>query len=195
MSIDYYEQNADKFCDDTFDIDMTSIYEPFLSRLVPSAHILDAGCGSGRDSKFFAGLGYKVTAFDASEQIVNRARQLTGCDIQCRRFDQVNEINVYDGIWSCASLLHIPLSNLPKIMQCLASSLKNKGVWYLSFKYGHDEREKDGRHFTDLDEKRLRLILKQLVDISIDSIWTTKDKRIERDDIWLNAILLKREAI
>jgi SAM-dependent methyltransferase len=191
MSIDFYERNADKFCDDTFDVDMTSIYEPFLSRLALGASILDAGCGSGRDSKFFAGLGYKVTAFDASEQIVYRARQLTGLDIQLKKFDQLDEVCVYDGIWSCASLLHIPLTELPKAMQQLACSLKKSGVWYLSFKYGHGERKKDGRHFTDLDEEGLRLTVNQLEGISIEKLWTTKDKRAERHDVWLNAILLK----
>lgn len=192
MTSDYYEHNTEKFCEETFNIDMTSIYKPFLSRLKQGASILDAGCGSGRDSRYFTKQGYKVTAFDASPKIVERARELTGLNIQIKEFKQVDEVNVYDGIWTCASLLHIPLVDLPNIMNKLAHSLKKNGVWYLSFKYGYGEREKDGRHFTDLNEDSLKMIVDNLGDISIATLWTTKDKRPQRDDLWLNTILIKQ---
>ncbi len=191
-TINYYDRNAEGFCRDTFELDMTDIYQRFLSRLHPGAFILDAGCGSGRDSKVFTDLGYRVDAFDASEQIVRRARLLTGLKIQCRKFEEVDQAHVYDGIWSCASLLHVAMIDLLKIMNQLTRSLRYGGAWYLSFKYGYAQREKDGRHFTDIDEKGLALLVSELEDISIAEIWVTKDRRPNRTDQWLNAILKKK---
>ena len=191
MTLDYYEQNANTFHNSTVGIDMSDMYECFLSRIPEGSSILDAGCGSGRDSKAFTDLGYNVSAFDASEQMVLRARRLTGLDIQVRQFEQMDENGVYDGVWCCASLLHVPLVEMLPVMRRVARSLKKNGAWFLSFKYGQGEREKDGRHFTDMNKERLTTLASKLEYISIVNIWLTQDKRPEREDLWLNAILLR----
>ena len=191
MSIDYYEKNADSFYEDTYKVDMSNMYKRFFSHLASGAYILDAGCGSGRDTKEFLSLGYKVSAFDASIQMVIRARKLTGVNINLKEFNQINEKSVYDGIWACASLLHVPIAELISVMQRLAGALKAGGVWYVSFKYGCGEREKDGRHFTDLDEEGLNRIVKQIESVSILEKWVSEDKRPGHNELWLNAILLK----
>jgi len=115
MSTNYYNENAKCFYNCTIDVDMAELYAPFLELMPPGALILDAGCGSGRDSKAFAEIRdpgsearkYTVTAFDASEELVKMAREHSGVDVQCRGFEDLDEVEVYDGIWACASLLHL----------------------------------------------------------------------------------------
>ena len=191
MTITYYQRNAQTFFDATVGVDMSSLYAPFLSQVVPGGRVLDAGCGSGRDTKAFNALGYQVEAFDASAEMVELAAAYTGLPVRQMTFNMLEAEERYDGIWCCASLLHLPQAELPEAMRRLAHSLKPGGVWYLSFKYGVGEREKEGRHFTDLNEARLEALVAALPQVSIIEQWTTQDKRPERDEVWLNALLRK----
>ncbi|MEX0501072.1 Tellurite resistance protein TehB [Raoultella terrigena] len=191
MTINYYQHNADSFFTATVAVDMSSLYAPFVEALTPPKLILDAGCGSGRDAKAFAEMGYRVEAFDASSEMVARAARYSGLPVRQRSFADISETARYDGIWCCASLLHVPGDELPGVMQRLATALKPGGVWYVSFKYGTGEREKEGRRFTDLDEAGLTALVAALADIDITRMWQTLDKRPDRSETWLNALLLK----
>ncbi|WP_435955447.1 class I SAM-dependent methyltransferase [Dryocola sp. BD626] len=191
MSINYYQTYARTFFDGTVNVDMTTLYESFTRHLAPGARVLDVGCGSGRDAKAFSEMGYRVEAFDASSEMVALARQHTGLPVQQMTFADVNVEQHYDGIWCCASLLHVSASELPKVMQKLARALKSGGIWYVSFKYGEGEREKDGRRFTDMNEAGLQALLEATPGIASVSLWTTQDKRPGRDEVWLNAVLRK----
>lgn len=191
MTIDYYQNNADEFFNGTINVDMSNIYQHFTRDLPTGALILDAGCGSGRDSKAFLVMGYKVDAFDASSEMVKRASEYTGLDVKHAVFDDVTAVDKYDGIWCCASLLHVPESDLPTTLTKLAVALKPNGIWYLSFKYGDTQREKDGRSFTDINEHRLTELVSSLSNIDISSTWITEDNRPDRNEKWLNAILVK----
>ncbi len=191
MTMTYYQRNAQTFFDATVGVDMSSLYAPFLSQVVPGGRVLDAGCGSGRDTKAFNALGYQVQAFDASAEMVRLAAAYTGLPVRQMTFNMLEAEERYDGIWCCASLLHLPQAELPEAMRRLARALKPGGVWYLSFKYGVGEREKEGRHFTDLNEAGLEALVAALPQVSIIEQWTTQDKRPERDEVWLNALLRK----
>lgn len=191
MNDDYYQQNAQRFFDETVDVDMSAVYQPFLALLKPGARILDAGCGSGRDTKAFSELGYAVDAFDASAELAERAERLIGRPVEVMRFQELTAVEHYDGIWCCASLLHVPEKELPEVMALLANALKPGGVWYVSFKYGTGERVKDGRRFTDMNEDRLRGIVSTLQGIRVKDIWTTGDRRPDRDDVWVNGLVVK----
>ncbi|ROP60011.1 methyltransferase family protein [Enterobacter sp. BIGb0383] len=190
MTMDYYRQHADAFFSGTVDVDMASLYRPFIAALPAQGRVLDAGCGSGRDSRAFAGLGYAVDAFDASPEMVAMAREHSGLAVRQMRFDEVEAVSRYDGIWCCASLLHVSSAELPDAMQRLARALKPGGIWYVSFKYGEGERAKEGRRFTDLNETGLAALVQPLEGIAIRKIWTTADKRPERTETWLNALLV-----
>lgn len=218
---DYYRQNAQRFFTDTASVDMSALYPPFIDCLPPGARILDAGCGSGRDVKAFSEMGFIVEAFDASAELVALARQLSGKAVMQMRFQDVDAVEKYDGIWCCASLLHVSEAELPGVMTKLAIALKPGGVGYLSFKHGRGEREKDGRRFTDMDVAGLQ----KLVDgvntlggdilatnkigikreagtkntavnrfaLKAETIWQTGDVRAGRgDEVWLNAIIRKK---
>ena len=191
MTIQYYQDNADAFFNGTVDVDMENIYQQFTKYLSPNAQILDAGCGSGRDSMAFVNMGYTVDAFDASSKLTERARQYTRLDVKHMVFNDVNAIDKYDGIWCCASLLHVKSKELPNTMQILSRALKLNGVWYVSFKYGVTDRHKDRRNFTDMDEAKLEKLIRHIEGVVIKKMWITSDNRPEREEMWLNAILLK----
>jgi SAM-dependent methyltransferase len=191
MSIEFYQQNADEFFIGTVNVDMSNIYQHFTKSLPANALILDAGCGSGRDTKAFLSMGYKVEAFDASSEMVTRACMHTGIDVKLGCFANVTDVNKYDAIWCCASLLHMPENELPEVLNKLATALKPVGIWYTSFKYGDSQREKDGRLFTDVNEDRLAALVHLLPDITVRLTWITVDNRPDRNEQWLNAILVK----
>lgn len=153
---DFYNRNASAFIDRTKNLDMEQLYRPFLSCLEPGARVLDAGCGSGRDIQAFTERGYRVIGVDLSKALVQFAREHTRQEVHHLALQEVTREEEFDGVWACASLLHIPELELPGVLQRLQRSLRSGGVMYMSFKYGQGERELDGRLFTDLDEKGLR---------------------------------------
>ena len=197
-TLDYYQRNAKDFFSQTINVDMQNVYQPFLEYL-PKPHlsnqqkILDVGCGSGRDSVFFANQGFEVVAIDGSKSLIELAQQTdTRIDWQCLRFDEIAKQswqNQFTGIWACASLLHMPFDDLPKILNDLLSCLKPNGVLYASFKYGDSEREKEGRFFCDMNEQRWQLIEEQLDSAKPVMIWQTFDNRVDKRDIWWNVLL------
>lgn len=193
-SSDYYTRNAPQYFMDTAHVDMTAFYEEFLSTIPRGGLLLDAGCGSGRDTKEFLSRGYRVIAFDASPEIANLATQHTNHPVGVRTILEVTEEASYDGIWACASLLHVPEADLSDAFFRLWRSLKPDGVMYVSFKLGNGERDDGNRHFTDANEPRLRSWLHGLGDVESIHCWTTDDQRPGRSEQWLNALVRREPA-
>ena len=190
-TIDYYNKHAEEFTASTFEVDMESLYQPFLAELLESTRILDVGCGSGRDTLAFKNKGYQVDAIDYSEELVKKASRLTGIPIKLKSFYEIDDYEAYDGIWACASLLHCERNHLKEAIGKLVSALKPNGVLYMSFKYGNGDREKDGRQFTDLDEVQAKALIEQFDNVQQIQQWITVDKRPDRQEKWLNLLLRK----
>lgn len=188
---DYYIQHAERYLTDTVSLDLCSVRHRFLSAVPAGGHILDAGCGSGRDALAFKRAGYPVSAFDACEPFSAYAARLLGQPVSVKTFAAVDEYHCYDGVWACASLLHIPEAELPDAFDRLWRALRPNGVLYCSFKQGEGEREQDGRHFTDATEERLAKWTGQLGGLVSRSCWITEDLRPSRNERWLNALLFK----
>lgn len=193
-TITYYNQKAAQFFSNTVHVDMSPLYERFLEVIPVGGTILDAGCGSGRDTKAFLDKGYRVSAFDASPEMAKLATDYTRLPVKVRTFAEVNEESCYDGIWACASLLHLREKDIPDALHRLWFALKPGGAFYFSFKIGVGEREVDGRHFTDVDEGRVRNWLRLLDDVDSTRMWMTNDQRPDRLDQWLNVIVRRRTA-
>ncbi len=186
----YYERNARSFCAATVALDLSPLYARFLPLLPAGGHILDVGCGSGRDARAFLAQGYTVTAFDASPALAQQATAYCGIPVQVLRVQEVPWVACFDGIWACASLLHVPMRELPEVLGRLTVALKPGGVLYLSFKYGHGERHREGRHFTNLDEAGLLTLLDAVPGLLLRELWITADQRPDRHgEQWLNAVV------
>ena len=190
-TIDFYNKHAEEFTTSTFEVDMKSLYQPFLTELPEGARILDVGCGSGRDTLAFKNKGYQVDAIDYPEELVKKATQLTGIPVRLQSFYEIDADQAYDGIWACASLLHCERTRLKEVIGKLLSALKPNGMLYMSFKYGNGDRQKDGRQFTDLGEVQAKALLGQFDRVQQIQQWITIDQRPERQEKWLNLIWKK----
>lgn len=81
-TLQYYNANAKSFTANTFFVDFSQIQQEFLITLPPGAYILDFGCGSGRDTKYFLEHGYKVDAIDGSLELCKLASAHTGIKVR-----------------------------------------------------------------------------------------------------------------
>ncbi|MGO2291717.1 MAG: class I SAM-dependent methyltransferase [Pseudoalteromonas sp.] len=195
-TLSYYNQNAQSFSDSTLNVDMSALYAEFLPHVAQHGRILDAGCGSARDAAYFKQQGFTVSAFDASAELAKLASNYLQQPVQVNTFQQLDCSNHYDGIWCCASLLHVPKAELPQVFLNLQHALKPNGVLYVSFKYGTQERVHNGREFTDLNEAGLTALITQHTEFKIIKQWQSVDQRPGREsEVWLNALLTRSEAI
>ena len=193
-TLSYYNQNADSFIKGTRDADMSEQYHRFLKHLSPGDHILDLGCGSGRDSAYFSSLGFAVTAADGSEELCKRVKENYGMDALCIKFEELSFVAAFDGIWACASLLHVKKADMPGVLTSVSNGLKPGGVLYASFKYGSEERICNGRFFNDYTQKDLDTLLTAENQLSLLEYWITEDVRPERSgERWLNFVAKKDE--
>ena len=201
-TIKYYEKEYETFISETIDADTEVLRRRFL-RLIPgNGDILDLGCGSGRDTKAFIDAGYRVSAIDGSEEICHAASEYTGIYVKCMDFFDIKAVEAYDGIWACASVLHVEKSRIPKLLEVLYRALKKGGILYLSFKYGDHDGFRDGRHFTDLNENGFSELLDSLYcesvtrdEFELVDEWKSEDVRRGKNVEWLNVILRKSNTV
>jgi len=191
MSNDYYDDNSTAFFAGSVGADMSADRARFLAHVPRGGAVLDAGCGSGRDALAFKAGGYAVTAFDGSAQMARLASEYTGLAVQHLAFADVAWREAFDGIWACASLLHVPHADLPGALTRLARALRPGGIFYMSFKYGASERFVHGRYFNDMTEERLTTALAPS-DLRIAQMWTSLDVRPERaGERWLSVLAIR----
>lgn len=189
-TIEYYNKNAEKFIQDTVSANMSSIQEDFLSHIPEQGFILDLGCGSGRDTKLFSDKGYKVLAVDGSEKMCQAAQRLSGQRVICSTFQDFETDLLFDGIWACASLLHLNKHEIKSVIKKMVDYLKEGGIFYMSFKYGDYQGIRNGRYFTYLNEESLQPLVCD--ELSLVSYTITGDVRPNRaDEKWLNALYIR----
>ncbi len=195
VTIEYYNQNAARFLEDTAGVEFAEIQNAFLNLLPEGARILDFGCGSGRDALEFLKRGYQVEATDGSEEMCRAAAELTGLAVRQMLFQELDEKEKYDGIWACSSILHLSKPELGDVLERMTAALKRNGVIYASFKYGAFEGERNERYFTDFTEAAFAEFIKDMTELTIEKMWITDDVRPGRgEEKWLNMILRKRAA-
>lgn len=185
--MDYYKKHVNEFIEDTFNVDMSEHYRFFERHLIDKGVLLDIGFGSGRDSLYFKSKGYEVYSIDPEEEFIKHAKEIGLDHVYKMKAEDIDFIDKFDGIWACASLLHVSSKNLKETFRRCADALKDDGVMYASFKYGVFEGERNGRYYLDLNEESI----KQFTDLSVVDVKITEDVRPNRVEKWLNVILRK----
>lgn len=194
QTIQYYNENATAFVESTRNVDFHSIQDEFLEKLPTGAKILDLGCGSGRDTKYFLERGYEVDAIDGSAKLCALASEYTGISVKCQLFQELAEAEKYDGIWACSSLLHLSLGKLDEVLYRIEKALKPQGILYMSFKYGVFEGERNGRYFLDFTEEKMNRLLETHEGLCQLRSFRTEDARPDREEKWLNLFLKKTNS-
>lgn len=193
QTILYYNENAKQFVETTVNVEFQHMQNRFLDKLQDDAYILDFGCGSGRDTKYFLEQGYRVDAIDGSEELCKLASEIAGIEVKHMYFQELSEVEKYDGIWACSSILHLTYNDLENVMKKMSLALKANGIIYTSFKYGTFSGERNGRYFTDMTEDSFDELLKRIPELEIEEQWITSDVRPGRgEETWLNLILKKK---
>lgn len=191
-TIEYYNENAKQFVDTTVNVEFYHMQNRFLEKLQDGAYILDFGCGSGRDTKYFLEQDYHVDAIDGSAELCKLASELTGIEVKNMYFQELSEVEKYDGIWACSSILHLALNDLEDVMRRMAYAVKSNGIIYTSFKYGTFSGERNGRYFTDMTENTFEELVQKIPGLAVEEQWITSDVRPGRgEEKWLNLILRK----
>ncbi len=189
---EYYVNHYKEFIDSTYQCDMSLMYQFFESHLnKPNAIILDLGFGSGRDFEYFVSKGYEVYGLDPVEKFCDLLKEKGFTNIFCQEANEMTFKDKFDGIWACASLLHINRENLSNAFKKCALALKKDGIMYCSFKYGNFEGIRNGRYNIDLDENSIKKYVEG-TDLIIEEIKLSLDVRTNREnEKWLNVILRK----
>ena len=192
MTKNYYDKHAAEYAELTINADMSETRSKFLRYLPSGAAILDAGCGSGRDSLAFMKAGYDVTMLDASAGMCRCAEALTGKKALHMTFDEINFENRFDGIWACATLLHVSEKELENVLARFHRALHTGGVLYASWKYGLTERQDGERFYCDMTEEKLKNVLARVGLFDCLDCWVAEDALpLGREQKWLNVVLRK----
>lgn len=191
-TLSYYNTNTSSFVESTLSVKMTDAWKRFTSKLAPSSLILDFGCGSGRDTKYFLEHGFKVEAMDGSEELCKAASEYTGITVNQQLFQDWKSEAKYNAIWACSSILHLSKQELKQVIGNIRYALLPAGIFYTSFKYGNFEGVRNGRYFTDLTEVSFADLINEVSGFEIIGEWITSDVRPGREEEkWLNVILKK----
>ena len=188
-TLNWYKENASDFISRTTDVDMTDHYGAFLEHIPEGGRIMDLGCGAGSAALYFTRAGYRVLAVDGCRELCEFTHRRVGCPVRNVRFDELDYEDSFDGVFACASLLHVRKADLPGVLRLVRRALTGGGVLYASFKYGDTEREENGRVFSDFTEDSLRELFLEVEGFSKIALWTTNDARPDRaDEKWVNAL-------
>lgn len=193
-TLDYYNQNANTFFEGTVSVNFKEVQDKFL-KVLPGKKILDFGCGSGRDTKYFLDNGYDVIAIDGSIELCKKASEYTGIEVKHMLFQELNDKDTYDGIWACSSILHLNKEELKPVLLKMIDALKKHGIIYTSFKYGDFEGERNGRYFSNFTIESFKEYVQDISTIQIEEYWLSGDVRKGREkEQWLNLILRKTNS-
>ena len=189
MMCNYYENNAERYAAETFSADMSKQYQRFLTLLKNGGKILDVGSGSGRDACYFQKQGYQVTALEPSKNLSREIRKVFSGEIVCLDIQSYQPMERYDGIWACASLIHLQEEEILCFFKKIDMYLNDDGIVYASGKSGISTGEvEDGRFFLEFTEQLVEKILTVNKQLQLELLWYTADVNSRKGFRWLNVI-------
>lgn len=190
-TIDYYNRNADAYYWATVAVDLDAVRKQFASYLPPEARVIDLGCGSGRDVMAFADMGHDAVGLDASAELVRLAKERLEINAMTGDMVQWKATEPYDGIWACASLIHLTDTERKKFFGNLESNLKKGGVIFISVREGIGTGpDHEGRYMNDCSEAELRAAL-EAAGCEILDVRRTSDAMDRSSVHWLNVYARK----
>ena len=193
-TIDYYNRNADQYYWTTVGVDLDATRKRFASFLPPEARVADLGCGSGRDVLAFCNMGHDAIGLDASEELVRLAKERLGIRAFVEDMSEWISEEPYDGIWCCASLIHLDNEECKRFFRNLNINLKSGGVLYFSVKSGiRTGIDEEGRFFRNFTEEDVNSLTGIAEGLQIKELWYTEDTLKRNDFKWLNVIALKSD--
>lgn len=188
---EYYEMNAKRYAKETFSADMSEQYKRFLPLLGERARILDVGSGSGRDACYFQNHGYQVTALEPSKNLCKEIRKVFSGEIVCSDIQSYLPDQRFDGIWACASLLHLQEKEIYHFFEKIDLYLNDNGIVYLSGKNGFPTGETaDGRYFLEFTEGLVGKILAVNDRMKLEELWYSEDVSDRKGFRWMNVIFV-----
>ena len=174
----YYSEHFNEYIASTINVDMSPIYALF-EPLLKGKKILDVGFGSGRDMLYFQSKGYEVFGIDTEPAFVKHAKEV-GLDAVGGNAATFRTDEKFDGIWACASLLHLKKTQMRKAIENLKGMLANDGVLFVSLKEGDAETmDENGRIMTFVSKEFLENLGFRILSVTDDAK--------EREICWLNA--------
>lgn len=185
-TISYYNQNAAKYFDMTVNVPMQTLYDQFEAYLKTGDKILDLGCGSGRDSKYFLSKGYEVVSVDGSIGMCHLAAKYLGKEVRNITFNELDYIDEFDAVWACASLLHVDIEEMIDVLSKIKNALKRNGLLYASWKYGQGERIVNQKYYADYNEELIKKMF-FATSLKVQRIWISEDN-LFRGCKWLNVV-------
>lgn len=189
-TIKYYDDNCENF-KSKWDNYLFDIPNTFAEYLKDDAYVLDLGCGTGRDSLYFKEKGFKVKCIDGSVNMCKIASESLGQEVENKNYLDIDYKDLFDGVFACASLLHLNNDDLKIVLKKIYDSLKFNGIMYASFKYGNDERYEDGRYFNDMTLDKFNKTITE-TECNFDVIKTWNTSQYGTDSEFLNVILKKK---
>ena len=187
---EFYDGDPQGYSDNTVECDVSDILGRFASHLNPGSRVLDLGCGSGRDTIALRSMGFSVVPVDGSQGMCLTAERNTGDAV--RRLDmlELDYEGEFDGVWACASMLHLREGEIPRALALVRRALRDGGVLYVSFKDGTFSGRRDGRWYTDMTPGAMTTALTSAGFVATD-VWHSVDRR---GTVWANGLFSKGRA-
>ena len=185
----FYQTHAEDYATLTRAADLSDTYQHFLPLLPRNAVILDAGCGAGRDLKAFVQRGYLAQGIDASAALCELASVYSGAPCFPLRVEDLRSRQLYNGVWACASLLHLSKAVLPIALRRLQEALVVDGVFFASVQIGEGERVvADGRAYAYYQPEEFGRRVEN-AGFAITELWESADTlRRAGAPRWLNVV-------
>ncbi len=155
-TIAIYDEQVEKYANLVSKDKPGTILQEFMESVPVGGRVLDLGCGPGNSAILMQRHGLKVTAVDASAEMVKYAKEIFALDAKVATFNDLHQIEIYDGIWANFSLLHAPEKDFSKHLSAIHRALISKGFFHIGMKLGQGmKRDAIGRKYTYFPEEEL----------------------------------------
>lgn len=190
MNMDYYEKNAKEYVESTKNADMSAAREAFLRYMKKGGRILDLGCGSGRDLRYFLAEGYEAEGLEPCKAICAILSEDAALKIHHSDIQSFVPEKPYHGIWACASLLHLTGEEFMDFFSHIGWFLLPGGILYFSGKKGiQTGMASDGRYFLEFSDELMRELFEKNSHLKVLESWESEDVTGRRDFTWRNVIV------